>query len=107
MSNFDEREKAFEARFRQDQEIEFKVQARRNFLFGKWAAVELGITGDDADAYCKEVVFSDFQETGDQDVLEKVSGDFKARNVQITDHILRKKMDGLMDTAREQIEDEG
>jgi hypothetical protein len=106
MSGFDEREKAFEAKFQQDQERGFKVQARRNFLFGMWAAEKLGLTGGDADVYAKDVVSAEFRETGDQDVLQKVSVDMKSKGIAVSDHILRVEMDSLLETAREQIEGE-
>jgi len=104
MSGFDNREKAFEAKFQQDQEHSFKVQARRNFLFGKWAAEKLGLTGGDADVYAKDVVSAEFRETGDQDVLQKVSVDLKSKGIAVSDHILRVEMDRLLETAREQID---
>lgn len=106
MSSFDEREKAFEAKFRQDQERGFKVQARRNFLFGMWAAEKLDLTGGDAEVYAKDVVSADFIEAGDQDVLQKVSADMKAKGVDISDHVLRVEMDRLLEIARLQIEGE-
>jgi hypothetical protein len=106
MSGFDEREKAFEAKFRQDQERNFKIQARRNFLFGKWAAEKLGLSGGDADVYAKDVVSADFKATGDEDVLQKVSVDLKSKGVAISDHELRVEMDRLLETARRQILDE-
>ena len=106
MSSFEEREKAFEAKFRQDQERDFKVQARRNFLFGKWAAEKMGLTAGDADAYAKDVVSAEFSETGDQDVLKKVSVDLNSKGVEVSDHVLRVEMDRFMETARQQVEDE-
>ena len=77
------------AKFQQDQERGFKVQARRNFLFGMWAAEKLGLTGGDADVYAKDVVSAEFRETGDQDVLQKVSVDLKSKGIAVSDHILR------------------
>ena len=76
MSSFDEREKDFEARFKHDQELAFKVTARRNKLLGQWAAQHLGLTGPAADAYASEVVSADFARPGDSDVIEKVAADF-------------------------------
>lgn len=106
MSGFDEREKAFEAKFRRDQERGFKMQARRNYLFGKWAAENLGLTAGDADAYAKDVVSAEFRETGDQDVLNKVKVDLKSKGVEVSEHVLRVEMDRFMETAREQVENE-
>ena len=75
MSTFDERESAFENKFAHDAEMAFKAQARANKLLGLWAAELLGKTGDDADAYAREVVKADFEESGHEDVVRKVLGD--------------------------------
>jgi hypothetical protein len=106
MSTFDEREKGFEAKYKRDQELQFKVTARRNKLLGLWAAEKLGIDGADAEAYAKEVVISDFEKPGDDDVVEKVMGDLSDKGVATDEHELRKEMARLMDVAREQIEQE-
>ena len=103
MSSFDEREKSFEAKYKRDQETEFRVAARRNKLLGLWAAEQFGLTGAEADAYAREVVQADFDEPGDADVQRKVMADFQARGVDMTDHRLRLHMDELLITAREQI----
>ena len=107
MSGFDDRENAFENKFAHDQELEFKAVARRNKLLGLWAAELMGLTGDDAEAYGKEVVKADFEEAGDEDVFRKVRGDFDAKGVELSDHLLRKEMDDLLIKAREQIRSEG
>ena len=73
MSSFDKREEGFEKKFAMDEEQKFKAEARRNKLLGLWAAEKLGISGDAAAAYAKEVVAADFEEAGDGDVLRKVS----------------------------------
>lgn len=104
MTGFNDREKGFEAKFTHDQELQFKVMNRRNRLLGEWAADLMGLRGDDAKAYAKEVVASDFDEPGDEDVYKKVSGDFAARNVDISEHLLRRKMEELIATARTQIQ---
>ena len=75
MSTFDDRENAFENKYAHDEELKFKAEARRNKLLGLWAAEILGKTGDDADIYAKEVVLSDFEEAGHEDVVRKVAGD--------------------------------
>ena len=106
MATLSEREKAFEAKFRQDEELRFKVTARRNRLLGEWAAGLMGIGGEDAAAYAREVVKSDFEKPGDEDVLEKVLGDLTARGVETSAHLVRKQMDELMPTAMAQIQDE-
>lgn len=102
-SFFDDREKSFEAKYKRDQETEFKVSARRNKLLGLWAAERFGLAAAEAEAYAREVVAADFDEPGDADVQRKVMADFRARGIEITEHQLRHRMDELMATAREQI----
>ncbi len=96
MNSFDKREEGFEKKFAMDAEQKFKAEARRNKLLGLWAAEKLGITGDAANAYAKEVVAADFEEAGDGDVLRKVAGDFSAKGVAVTEAQVRAKMDELM-----------
>jgi hypothetical protein len=108
MSKFDEREKAFEGKYKMDQERAFKVNARRCKLVGLWAAEQMGITGEDAEAYAKEVVVSDFEKPGQDDVVEKVMADFGAKGLDISEHIVRVEMDRQYEEAARQIaEDEG
>ena len=73
MSTLDDREKGFERKFAHDAEMQFKAEARRNRLLGHWAAEKMGISGEAADVYAKEVIASDFEEAGDEDVYRKVS----------------------------------
>jgi len=103
MSTFDERQKGFEKKFEKDQEFQFKAMARRNRLLGLWAAELMGLKGEAADAYAKDVVKSDFDKPGDDDVLQKILKDFKAKAVTQSEHQVRRKMDELLDVAREQI----
>jgi hypothetical protein len=103
MSSFNEREKGFEKKFQHDEELQFKAEARRNKLLGLWAAELMGMSGNDADAYAKEVVMADFEEPGPEDVIRKVLGDLTAKDVDKSDHQIRKQMDELMDEARKQI----
>lgn len=107
MSTFDDREKSFENKFAHDQELEFKANARRNKLLGLWAAEKLGLIGDAAQAYAKEVIKSDFEEAGDDDVFRKLKGDFEAKGVDLSDHQIRREMDSLLAVARKQIQTEG
>jgi hypothetical protein len=102
MTTFDKREEAFEKKFALDEEQKFKAEARRNRLLGLWAAEKLGITGDAANAYAKEVVAADF-EAGDKDVLHKVLKDLTATGAAITEAELRVKMDELMVQAAAQV----
>ncbi|UWQ15701.1 DUF1476 domain-containing protein [Aliiroseovarius sp. M344] len=75
MTTFDDRESAFEAKFAHDEEMIFKAEARANKKLGLWAAEKMGKTGDDATAYAREVIKSDFEEAGHEDVVRKVTGD--------------------------------
>lgn len=103
MTTFDDREKAFEAKYEHDQELKFKVNARRNKLLGLWAAGLLGKTGDDAEAYAKEVVMADFEKPGDSDIMHKLMKDFAAAGKPMEDHTIRKQSERLADDARKQI----
>jgi len=103
MSSFDDREKGFENKFANDQTSEFRAQARRNKLLGLWAAAEMGLSGDDADAYAAEVVKADLEEPGDADVMRKLLADFEAKGVSHSEHVIRTRMDQLMDEARIQL----
>lgn len=103
MSTFDEREHAFENKFAHDAEMQFKADARRNKLLGLWAAELLGKSGTEADDYAKEVVKSDFEEAGHEDVYRKVSGDLGDLADETT---IRTKMAELMKVAKAQIMDE-
>ena len=103
MSSFDKREEGFEKKFALDSEQKFKAEARRNKLLGLWAAEKLGITGDDAAAYAREVVAADFEEAGDQDVQNKVVKDLAAKGIAVTAAEVRVKMDELMAQAAAQV----
>ena len=107
MADFNEREKAFEAKFKLDEELKFKATARRNRLLGHWAGEKMGFSEAECDAYAKEVIKSDFEKPGDDDVLQKVLTDFQGKSVEESEQSLRKKMDELMEVAIEQIQNEG
>ncbi|MBR0718343.1 DUF1476 domain-containing protein [Bradyrhizobium liaoningense] len=99
MTTFDKREEGFEKKFALDEEQKFKAEARRNRLLGLWAAEQLGIAGDAATAYAKEVVAADFEEAGDGDVLRKVLRDFTAKGISTTEQAIRAKMNELTAVA--------
>ena len=107
MNTKKDRENAFENKFAHDAELKFKAEARRNKLLGLWAAELLGKSGDDAEAYAKEVIASDFEEAGDEDVFRKVRGDFDAAGVDQSDHQLRRTMDEFLEQAVNEIQSEG
>ena len=95
MTTFDKREEGFEKKFAIDEEQKFKAEARRNKLLGLWVAEKLGLSGDAASAYAKDVIAAEFQEGGDADVVRKVMGDLKAKGVAITEQQLQAKMGEL------------
>lgn len=104
MSSFDKRQEGFEGKFAHDAELEFKATARRNKLLGMWAAEKMGLAGDDAAAYAKTVVVADLEEPGEEDVFRKIRGDFDDKNVDQSDHQIRREMNDFMAVAIEQIE---
>jgi hypothetical protein len=101
-----DREKDFEARYAHDQELRFRIEARRNRLLGLWAAEKLGKSGEDATLYAKEVVASDFEKAGEEDVFEKVRRDFDAGGVTQSDHQIRRTMAELLLEAEKQVRTE-
>lgn len=103
MASFDDRRDTFERKFAHDEELLFKATARRNKLFGLWAAQQLGKTGPDAETYAKAVVVADFEEAGDADVIRKVRQDFEAAGKTASDAELIGVLSGLMNEAVEQI----
>jgi hypothetical protein len=103
MSTFDKREEGFERKFAHDEEVRFKARARRNKLLGLWAAQKLGLAGDAAEAYAKEIVIVDFEEPGDDDVFARLRKDFDAKAVAQSDHQIRRTMDELMAKAVEDV----
>jgi hypothetical protein len=103
MSVFDKREKDAEAKYKHDQELQFKATNRRNKLVGLWAAELMGLAGQAATDYAMQVVRADFDEKGDDDVVRKLLGDLTAKGVAVDEHKVRKRMAELMDEARRQI----
>lgn len=101
--SFTDREKAFEEKFKHDQELQFKVEVRRNKLLGLWAAELMGLKAAEADAYARDVISTDFEEPGIDDVVHKVLADLQARDVELSEHRLRKKIDELQAVAKQQL----
>lgn len=102
MSNFKDREKSFENKFAHDQEMQFRVSARRNRLLGEWAAGLMGLTAEETDAYAKAVVQADFEEAGDEDVIRKVLGDLTAADIDVDEAKIREMLDEKTVEARRQ-----
>ena len=104
MSTFDDREKAQEAKFAHDAKLRFKAEARRNKLLGQWAAGLMGHA--DPEAYASEVIASDFEEAGDEDVYRKIKGDLESKGVTVSESDIRAKMAELMAKARQEVASE-
>ena len=105
MTTFDDRERAFENMYARDQEMQFKVTARRNRLLGQWAAGLMGLTEVEAEAYAKDVVRADFEEAGDEDVIRKLLGDLTSAGVDIDDARIRTMLaDKQVEARRQMIE---
>ena len=107
MTQFNDREKAFETKFQKDQELQFKVKARRNKMLGLWIAAKIGLDGADAEAYAKEVVVADFEEPGDEDVVRKVMADVQAKGLDVTERAVRREMDALLEKAKQDFMSDG
>lgn len=105
-TTFDKREDGFEAKYAHDQKMLFKATARRNRLVGLWAADLMGITGDEAESYAKEVIMADFKEPGDDDVIEKLKADFEKAGVDKSDHQITRTLEEMMAKAIKEIESE-
>jgi hypothetical protein len=102
MTTFDQREEAFEKKFAIDEEQKFKAEARRNRLLGLWVAEKLGLSGEAANAYARQVVAVDFEDAG-RGVVRKVLDDLAAKGVAVTEPQLRARMDELMAQAIAQV----
>ncbi len=106
MTDFKDRESAFESKFARDEEMQFRVPARRNRLLGQWAAEKMGLTSEETDAYAKEVVAADFEEAGDEDVIRKLLGDLTSAGVEMDDAGIRTALSEKMVEARRQFIEE-
>ena len=103
MTQFDDRERAFEAKFARDEEMQFRILARRNRLLGEWAARLMGLSEAETEAYTKDVVRADFEEAGDEDVIRKVLGDLTSAGVDCDDARIRETLGLKQVEARRQI----
>jgi hypothetical protein len=103
MPSFADREKEFETRFKHDEELRFKVTARRNRLLGLWAAEKMGLSGDAADAYAKSVIAAEFDKGGDKHVVNKVAADLAAKGQSVTAAQVQFELDHFAAQARQQL----
>jgi len=103
MTTFDDRERAFENKFVHDQEMAFRITARRNRLIGQWAAELMGLTPEETEAYAKSVVQAEFEEAGDEDVIRKLLGDLVSANVDADESRIRTTLADLEVEARRQL----
>ena len=103
MTTFDDRERAFETKFAREEEMTFRITARRNRLLGTWAAGLMGLTPEETDAYAKAVVQAEFEEAGDEDVVRKILGDLVSANVDMDEARVRDALHELTIEARRQL----
>ena len=103
MTQFDDRQRAFESKFAHDEEMKFRITARRNRLLGEWAARQMGLSEAETEAYAKDVVRSDFEEAGDHDVVRKVLGDLTNAGIDIEEAAIREALGHKEVEARRQI----
>lgn len=103
MTTFDDRERAEEAKFARDEEMLFRIQARRNKLLGHWAAERMGLDAAETEAYAKAVVQAEFEEAGDEDVVRKLLGDLISAGVEVEEGEIRLALDAKAVEARRQL----
>ena len=103
MTQFDDRERAFETKFARDEEMQFRIIARRNRLLGEWAARLMGLSDVESESYAKDVVRADFEEAGDEDVIRKVFGDLTSAGCDVDDAEVRRVLEEKAVEARRQL----
>jgi hypothetical protein len=103
MTQFNDRERAFESKFAHDEEMRFRITARRNRLLGEWAARQMGLSEAETESYARDVVRSDFEEAGEHDVIRKVLGDLTSASVECDEETVREAMRNKEIEARRQI----
>ena len=102
MNKFDDRVKSFEKKFQMDEELKFKIFARANKYLGEWAAQVLGInTKEEIQNYIQEVIKSDLQEAGQEDVFRKIKKDFKVASISMEDKEIYDAMQKSLQNAKE------
>ena len=103
MTNFSDRERAEETKYARDEEMHFRIHARRNRLLGQWAAEKMGLSQAEADSYAKAVVQADFEEAGDEDVVRKLLGDLMSAGVELSESEVRASLEAREVEARRQL----
>ena len=103
MTTFDDRERAYETKFARDEEMAFRVTARRNKLLDQWAAELMKLTPEETEAYSRAVIQAEFEEAGDEDVVRKLLGDLTAAGVDVDDATVRKAIEDQAVEARRQL----
>jgi hypothetical protein len=103
MTQFDDRERAYEAKFAHDEEMNFRIVARRNRLVGEWAARKMGLSEEETASYAKDVVRADFESAGDDDIVRKIMGDLTSANVEVDEADIREALEHKIIEARRQI----
>jgi hypothetical protein len=103
MTQFDDRQRAFESKFAHDEEMKFRLVARRNRLLGEWAAAKMGLSEEETSSYAKDVIRADFEEAGDEDVIRKVLGDLTAAGIETNDSEIRETLDHKTAEAKRQL----
>lgn len=103
MSTFDEREKGYERKFQQDQELAFKVKARRHRLIGQWAAKQMGLSGDAAEAYARELATTELEHHGDDETVARIARDFAAKGVALDVAHIRLELERCDREAKKQL----
>ena len=101
--SLEDRKDAFEKKYAHDQELMFKVEARTSKLFGLWVAEQIGLSGPDADTYAKEVVAANLEEAGFDDIKRKVVPDLQAKGLDVSDHVLDRKIEEIFEEAQKQL----
>ena len=101
MSKFEEREKSFEKKFQMDEELQFKIAARSNKYLGEWASSMLGKNEEDKKNYIQEIIRSDLEEAGQEDVFRKIKKDFQAASISVEEAEIRNQMEKALSRAKE------
>ena len=103
MTTFDDRERAFETKYARDEEMQFRIIARRNRLLGEWAGRLMGLNDAESESYAKDVIRADFEEAGDEDVIRKLLGDLTSAGIDVDDQRIRDALDHKAVEARRQL----